>query len=134
MAITAWKILSVAANVTPRFKTDRKAGMSREYLAKIRKLPCVVCGTYNSIHAHHLRIKEERGVGMKATDQWAIPLCWEHHLGHYGTHSVGSREENKWFLARGIDAIALAQSLWVARDDEETMAGIVAARWIPIRG
>jgi hypothetical protein len=53
----------------------------------------------------------ERGVGMKATDRWAVPLT---PAEHYNVHRIGSQLEAKWFAMRGIYCYALAFSLWQA--------------------
>lgn len=109
--------------VTPRFKApknpnrnrvkswrDRRDGMSEEYLAAIRQLPS--CVSFQSpVHAHHLQIKEERGIGLKATDKWAVPLT---EAEHRSLHRFGSRREIEWFSKRGIDSRKLAAELWSA--------------------
>jgi hypothetical protein len=115
----------VAANVVPNFKKLRQPFMSRSHLASVRQLPCCVCLTTENIQAHHLRVKDERGICQKATDRWAVPLCWEHHLGNEGTHKVGSREEARWFLDRGVDSWCLARELWAATGDESRMLTLV---------
>jgi hypothetical protein len=64
-------------------------------------------------------------VSQKATDRWAVPLCFKHHLGEDGTHKVGSREEGKWFLDRGVDSWCLARELWKATGDSERMLTLI---------
>lgn len=106
------------ATVTPRFKAARtvseRPGMSKAYLAAIRRLPSCVSGR-SPCDAHHLRLIEERGVGMKATDRWALPLT---RAEHYGVHSVGSQLEVAWFSARNCNCYFLAAALWDAWNEE----------------
>lgn len=53
--------------------------MTARYLAWVRELPCKVCGNVPS-EAHHIRgVGHLGGVGMKATDLAAMPLCPRHH-------------------------------------------------------
>jgi hypothetical protein len=104
---------------------DRRDGTSKSYLEKIRQLGSCVSGRSPCV-AHHLRCgpaARERGLGLKATDQWAVPLtAHEHTLDRDCVHSVSGRDEQKWFRERGVeDVIALAKALWEARDDFEQM-------------
>ena len=43
-----------------------------QYLAWIRTLGCAACGELRDIHAHHTKTG---GMGIKASDYTAIPLC-----------------------------------------------------------
>ena len=106
----------------PREKRrDQRPGMDSEYLRAIRKLPSCISGRM-PCEAHHLRIKGERGVGLKATDQWAVPLT---HHEHVICHSIGSKVECQWFRDRGVEVIELAKALWTNRHSEETMMRIL---------
>jgi hypothetical protein len=58
-------------------KVDRK---DPEYLERVRALPCPLAWTrtcWGRIEAHHAG--KHPGVGMKAHDWTAIPLCTAHH-------------------------------------------------------
>ena len=48
-------------------------------------------------------------MGLRSTDQHAVPMCV---FCHGDVEVVGSKNERDWFFARGIDARALAQALW----------------------
>ena len=76
---------------------------SQKYLAHIRKHPCLICGT-TEVQAHHLRHADQRGWGMKNGDEWAVPLCADHHM---DCHRTG--KENMWWGMNGIDAMAWAE-------------------------
>ena len=103
---------------------DRRPGMSPEHLALIRQLPSCVSGR-KPCDPHHLRVTQERGVGMKATDQWCVPLTRDEH-DHL--HTLGSRRELGWFQERGIEnPYDLANALWKQSGDLERMEKIIEA-------
>lgn len=117
----------------PRQKTkqsgfrDKRDGMDEAHLANVRKCPCCVCLKMPAGEAHHLQSSGERGMSLRATDQWAVPLCFKHHTGDDGVHRVASRREPEWFGERGIDAVWLAKALWNSRGDLAAMTKIVLA-------
>lgn len=63
-----------------------------------RKMPCLVCGGYNSVSGHHLRT---RGSGGPDIEENLIPLCFSHHA---EIHNVGlvkfcqSYSAVKWYI------------------------------------
>ena len=60
-----------------------------KYLAFLRKLCCVVCGSYRMIEAAHFGA---RGMGQKASDLDALPLCLKcHRTGPRSYHTLGAR-------------------------------------------
>lgn len=61
----------------------------REYLAFIRKLCCVVCGSYRLVEAAHFG---PHGMGQRASDLDVLPLCLKHHrTGPQSYHTLGAR-------------------------------------------
>jgi hypothetical protein len=59
------------------------------YLAWIRTLPCIVCGSTGWIEASHTG---PHGLGQKSSDYSAIPLCGKHHRsGSDSYHKLGPR-------------------------------------------
>jgi len=57
------------------------------YLALVRTRPCAVCGRTWGIEAAHTG---PHGMGQKASDLDAIPLCWKHHsTGNQSLHALG---------------------------------------------
>lgn len=95
---------------------DRRPGMSPSHLDRIRGLPCCVCEKPPRSECHHLKDTgaNERGMGLRSTDQWALPVCSFATGGgcHDEIERLGSKNERDWFFARGIDARELAQGLW----------------------
>jgi hypothetical protein len=66
-----------------------KPQRSRLYLAWIRTLPCVVCGSTRGIEASHTG---PHGLSQKSSDYSAIPLCGKHHrTGSDSYHRLGPR-------------------------------------------
>ena len=91
-----------------------KPGRTKDkaHLQFVASLPCCICGQFGS-QAHHLmRADPKRGIGRRAGDEYAIPLCLNHHT---GLHLCGGEE---FYLRQfGIDGPALAAQLW--RDSHE---------------
>ena len=99
---------------------DDRIGMSKSHLALIRLLPCAVCRIYGSVQAHHLMVKEHRGIGMKAPDMFAIPLC---DSCHHRLHTRGGRAHTEVLREEGVDDIRLASDLWQESLSERTYTG-----------
>src|SRR6188768_38056 len=78
----------------------------REHLRYVASQPCVICGRSPS-HAHHVRYAQAKGVGIKVSDEFAVPLCAIHHTQN---HATG--DERRWWQERKIDPLAIAATLW----------------------
>lgn len=123
-------MIPVRQRITKKAKpttAERREGNCKKHLALIRKLPCCVTGLPGPSDPHHLRegLAHERGIGRKATDRWAVPLCRQLHD---EAHRVGSRQEREWFRKRGIDdPLELAAALWRTTGDLERMRRVVEA-------
>ncbi len=93
-----------------------REGMNAGHLAFVRSLPCACCHREPAGEAHHLlRVQAgARGMGLKAADRWAIPLCQEHHT---ALHRHGGEET--WLATHGVDGRALAARLWSVSGDVE---------------
>ena len=70
------------------------------YLDTIRRLPCACCGAAPPSYAHHIR--HGQGIGRKASDFLAVPLCHECHQGPHGVHGDRAR-----LRARKLDELDL---------------------------
>ncbi|MFN4186431.1 MAG: hypothetical protein ACK4FN_00210 [Acinetobacter johnsonii] len=71
-------------------------------LAAIRKLPCVRCGQVPSQAAHSNSAKHGKGRGIKASDEFTVPLCQSCHF-QFDTFQLGNRAESeamfeKWLV------------------------------------
>lgn len=68
--------------MTPKQKKHR--------FSVLADMGCIICGTPPQIH--HCRGHEfGTGMGLKAKDEFTIPLCHLHHLGNQGFHYLGKR-------------------------------------------
>ena len=83
-----------------------KPPRSSPYLAWIRTLPCIVCGSTRGIEASHTG---PHGLGQKSSDYSAVPLCIKHHrTGRDSYHKLGPR---KFSEVRGVDIRAIVARL-----------------------
>lgn len=111
-------------------KRANRDGNDASHCEVLRKLPCVVCmrevpsRVVLAGEVHHLksgRARSERGMGMRASDQWGIPLS---HAYHMELEARGSRNELNWFADHGIeDPCFIAEQLW-----RETRTGSMRER------
>lgn len=82
---------------------------SKEHLRFVARLPCLICGRTPS-QAHHIRYAQPRGLGLKVSDEFTVPLCAIHHSEN---HATG--DERPWWQERKIDPLAVAAELWTSR-------------------
>jgi hypothetical protein len=79
---------------------------SKDHLRYVASQPCAVCGRTPS-HAHHVRYAQPRGLGLKVSDEFTVPLCATHHH-----HLHDTTREREWWLERKIDPLIIARALW----------------------
>jgi hypothetical protein len=87
---------------------EAKRVRSKEHLRFVAQQPCVICGR-TPAHAHHIRFAQPRGLALKVSDEFTVPLCALHHTEN---HATG--DERRWWHERKIDPLAIAQELWNA--------------------
>ena len=85
----------------------------RKRLAAIRKLPCVVCGRSPVDAAHSNQSAHNKGLGIKASDEFTIPLCRNHHVEYDQFQKMNRSESVAWF-----DKMLEKTELMVRKDDE----------------
>ena len=78
----------------------------KEHLRFVASQPCVICGRSPS-HAHHVRYAQSRGLSLKVSDEFTVPLCAIHHD---NIHTTG--KEREWWHERNIDPLKVANALW----------------------
>lgn len=104
---------------------DKRSGMSEAHLSLIRKMPCCVSLKVPAGEAHHLKNTGERGMGLRSTDRWALPLSHDKHM---ELERIGSRNEVRWFQEHGIeDPHDLAAALWNNTGDLGRMIKVLMA-------
>jgi hypothetical protein len=72
------------------------------YLAKVRALPCLVCGKRPSEAHHHTG---RRGMGQKSSDSDAMPLCHECHMAFHngaGRFKDETKKQRREFQDFGV--------------------------------
>jgi hypothetical protein len=78
----------------------------KQHLHFVASQPCVICGRSPS-HAHHVRYAQSRGLSLKVSDEFTVPLCAIHH---HDIHTTG--KEREWWQERNIDPLTVASRLW----------------------
>jgi ERF superfamily/Putative HNHc nuclease len=79
----------------------------KTHLRFVANQPCLVCGRQPS-DAHHLRFAQSRGLSLKVSDEFTVPLCRAHHR---ELHRTG--KESDWWAKAGLEPISLARKLWL---------------------
>jgi DNA recombination protein Rad52 len=79
---------------------------SKEHLRFVGSQPCLICGRAPS-HPHHLRYAQSRGLSLKVSDEFTVPLCAIHH-----DHIHKTGKEKEWWQERNIDPLKVAGDLW----------------------
>ena len=79
----------------------------KSHLRFVAKQRCLVCGR-QPCDAHHLRFAQSRGLGLKVSDEFTVPLCRGHHR---ELHRAG--KEVDWWTRNGIEPVEAARKLWL---------------------
>jgi hypothetical protein len=79
---------------------------SKEHLRFVAEQPCLICGRSPS-QAHHIRFAQPRGLALKVSDEFTVPLCAIHHTENHGTG-----DERLWWQERKLDPLKVAEQLW----------------------
>jgi hypothetical protein len=77
-----------------------------KHLRYVASHPCTICGR-SPTHAHHVRHAQPRGLGLKVSDEFTVPLCATHHQQVHTT-----TKEREWWQVRNIDPLIVARALW----------------------
>lgn len=106
------------------------------YLAWIRRLPCVACGSFERVQAAHIRAGYPtagwRSTGMqeKPDDIRTAPLCVQCHLD--GPKAQHKANERGWWADLGIDPPDLCRALRAAFEADQD-GSVVVRRFTPSR-
>lgn len=90
--------------VEPRCKTVRRR--SKSHLRFVASQPCLICRR-SPCDAHHLKFAQATSLGMKASDEFTVPLCRSHHQ---ELHRHGN--EAGWWANLQFAPLEIAKSLW----------------------
>ena len=113
-----WHGLQRIQQVSPSEETDRaefdkslltisepRRVRDKIHLRFVAKQPCLICERL-PCDAHHLRFAQGRGLGLKVSDEFTVPLCRGHHREVHRTSN-----EALWWANAGIDALVIAHKL-----------------------
>ena len=81
--------------------------------------PCLVCGR-EPCDPHHLRFAQSRGLSLKVSDEFTVPLCRAHHRELHRT-----RRESDWWAKAGLEPISLARKLWLETHPLDAVADVL---------
>lgn len=84
----------------------------KNYLGVVRGKPCLACGVWQSVVAHHLMYAEPSAMGLRSGDNWAVPLCTPCHM---DLHRHG--DEKLWWAYVGVDPLPWAKENWSEWDN-----------------
>jgi hypothetical protein len=87
---------------------ELKRVRSKEHLRFVADQPCLICGR-TPAQAHHIRYAQAKGIALKVSDEFTVPLCAIHHSEN---HATG--DETQWWRERKIDPLVAARELWKA--------------------
>jgi DNA recombination protein Rad52 len=85
--------------------TERRL-RDKAHLQFVAAHPCLICAR-QPCHGHHLTFAQKRGLSMKVSDEFVVPLCAIHHD---ELHRFGA--ERDWWHSQGVDPEPIAATLW----------------------
>jgi Rad52/22 family double-strand break repair protein len=103
--------------------TERRL-RDKAHLKFVATQPCLICGRQPS-HAHHLTFAQKRGLSLKVSDEFTVPLCALHHD---ELHRNGP--ERAWWEAKAIAPEPIAAELW-GKSREPSALGLEPAGSVP---
>ena len=103
-SIVASKTALQDVSVFPITKPIRRR--NKAHLAFVAEQPCLICKR-SPCDAHHLTFAQPNTLGRKVSDEFAVPLCRDHHN---ELHRQGS--EMAWWANLNISAANHARELW----------------------
>jgi len=78
----------------------------KAHLKFVASQPCLICERQPS-DPHHVRYAQPRALGLKVSDEFAVPLCRGHHR---QLHQAGNEET--WWKSVNINPLTIAKGLW----------------------
>lgn len=81
-------------------------------MARVARLPCLLCGKPGPSTIHHVRHRIERSGTQARSHKRVVPLCPACHQHDHGKASVERLHESGIFERYGVDLWANAERLW----------------------
>ena len=88
--------------------SEQRRYRDKAHLKFVASHHCLICGR-SPTDAHHLRFAQSRGMGLKVSDEFTVPLCRAHHREN---HRFG--DEQAWWAKLAIDPLQTSQRLWAS--------------------
>jgi hypothetical protein len=79
----------------------------KEHLRSVASQLVSSAGARPLMHTHHIRYPQSRGLSLKVSDEFTVPLCASYH---HDIHVTG--KEREWWQEHKIDPIEIANTLW----------------------
>ena len=80
---------------------------NKKRFANLREMGCIICSN-PEVHIHH---KLGSGMGQKSSDKDTYSLCWRHHTGDEGIHTLGVKTWQKKFGRTEDELLAVTNDL-----------------------
>jgi hypothetical protein len=101
---------------------------SKAHLVFIRAQPCLICER-SPCDAHHLKFAQPRGLGLKVSDEFTVPLCRSHHR---ELHRHG--DEVAWWAKMHLKPIPAARQFWLTGPVHEPSSSTSSLPITPSQG
>ena len=105
---------------------NRSGSVARSICASWPASLALICGRTPS-HAHHIRHAQPRGLGLKVSDEFTVPLCATHHH-----HIHDTTREREWWQERNVDPLTIARALWQESQSDAGRSAHTANRQAPV--
>lgn len=120
-------LLKRSADVTQRPRESFGRMEDRDYLALVRRLPCLHCGMEPSEAAHIkyscAALGKTNKLGRRPNDEDTVPLCAEHHRLARDAQHQGN--ERAFWERLGLNPYLVARDLYARRNDFVAMEMVV---------
>jgi DNA recombination protein Rad52 len=93
----------------------------KAHLKFVASQPCLICERQPT-DPHHVRFAQPKAIGLKASDEFTVPLCRGHHR---QLHQAGNEET--WWKMLNIDPLAIAKGLW-EQTHPKSASGVLSVR------
>lgn len=81
---------------------------SKAHLSFVATQPCLICQR-TPCDAHHLKFAQTKALGRKVSDEFAVPLCRDHH------HELHRHGDERVFWANlKLTPLEVAEQLWLS--------------------
>lgn len=91
--------------------TGKGPARNRQYLAWIRTMPCVACGSEFQVQAAHTG--SDGGTALKASDYSCCPLCWGCHTGNpRAYHQIGRQAFAELWSLDFVELVKRLNAAW----------------------